>query len=574
MQTDYLKEFSNKELLPPIFVVGCARSGTTLLANTIGKHSNIYNVKEETHLFYNLKNQAILDKLERTNDIETLTLVILTRMFYLVTPEEFMQKKIYLGEKFPEIIKIFKDISSLEEFKTVSTRFDIFDLCATFLTLKENKIRWVEKTPFQIFNVPFILEIYPNAKFIEIYRDPRAVYHSWNNVNHSYFKKGKPIQCSSIWRRAITNGQKLKQFIPKQYYQIKYEDLVNLPEKELIELCDFLGEKFEPAMLNVEVRNTFFGDIKEKSGFSKIPVNRWEKGLTGIEKIFIDLRTKEFRKNLNYPDSGTKISITAILPFTFYLLTRGIVEIEQIKSLSIRKFSKRLLFIKTIKNNIIDFSHKIRSPVKIKTYLKLHPIKMLQVGSGSNILPGWLNTDSNPCSNNIVFLDSTKKFPFKNNTFDYIFSEHHIEHLSYFEGLHMLKECYRILKPKGKIRIATPDLKVFIDLYNPQKSNIQKRYINFISNNYNSSIGIQKDIIVINSIFKNFGHKFVYDFEILKMTLEKVGFINVTFFKPQESNDDFLKGIEYHGKYYKTLNLKYGEDFNCFETMVLEALRL
>jgi predicted SAM-dependent methyltransferase len=57
--------------------------------------------------------------------------------------------------------------------------------------------------------------------------------------------------------------------------------------------------------------------------------------------------------------------------------------------------------------------------------------------------------------------------------FDYVFSEHMIEHVSYAEGLLMLRECLRVLKPGGRIRIATPSLEVLLDLYKPSKTPIQ-----------------------------------------------------------------------------------------------------
>src|SRR5260221_172664 len=99
------------------------------------------------------------------------------------------------------------------------------------------------------------------------------------------------------------------------------------------------------------------------------------------------------------------------------------------------------------------------------SYLETHPIHKLQLGAGSNVLDGWFNTDMLPVPPTIFFLDCTKRFPFADATFHYVFSEHHLEHLSYREGLSMLRECCRVLRPDGKIRIATPDLEVLLGLY-------------------------------------------------------------------------------------------------------------
>ena len=55
---DYKLE--DKKLKPPIFIVGCGRSGTTLLLRILGKHENIYAIEEESHLFVNYKTKVFL----------------------------------------------------------------------------------------------------------------------------------------------------------------------------------------------------------------------------------------------------------------------------------------------------------------------------------------------------------------------------------------------------------------------------------------------------------------------------------------------------------------------------------
>ncbi|MDJ0742753.1 MAG: methyltransferase domain-containing protein [Xenococcaceae cyanobacterium MO_167.B27] len=49
------------------------------------------------------------------------------------------------------------------------------------------------------------------------------------------------------------------------------------------------------------------------------------------------------------------------------------------------------------------------------------------------------------------------KLDFEDNTFDFIFSEHFLEHLFMDEALELLKEFHRILKPYGVLRIIVPD---------------------------------------------------------------------------------------------------------------------
>jgi predicted SAM-dependent methyltransferase len=191
----------------------------------------------------------------------------------------------------------------------------------------------------------------------------------------------------------------------------------------------------------------------------------------------------------------------------------------------------------------------------------------LQLGAGSNLLKGWLNTDICPRSSESIYLDTTVSFPFDDCTFDYIFSEHHITTLSYNEGIFMLSECYRILKPGGRIRIAALNLEVLIGLYTSEKSGIQQQYIEWIIDKFLPEIKIYMESFVINNAFYNWEHKFIYDPPTLKNLMEKIGFIDVSFYSPGESKDENFQGVEYHGKSVGN------EAMNRFETMVLEAKR-
>ncbi|MBA7607245.1 hypothetical protein ES703_14403 [subsurface metagenome] len=223
----------------------------------------------------------------------------------------------------------------------------------------------------------------------------------------------------------------------------------------------------------------------------------------------------------------------------------------------------KLVFIKKYRRAIWPLAHSRATGA----YLRSHRVRKLQIGAGPNILEGWLNTDECPTSRGVIYLDATKPFWLEDGTFDYIFSEHQIEHLTYREGLFMLHECYRILKAGGRIRIATPDLETLIGLHTPDKSDLQQRYIKWIIDRCLPEVGIYRESFVINNAFRHFGHQFIYDRATLQSAMEEVGFIDITRHVPGESEDEVLRGIESHGK------AAGDEDINRFETMVLEAKR-
>lgn len=74
-------------------------------------------------------------------------------------------------------------------------------------------------------------------------------------------------------------------------------------------------------------------------------------------------------------------------------------------------------------------------------------------------LPGWINADHSPCNKEVMQVNLLKPLPFHDNTFDIVYHSQFIEHLPMDRANVFLKECYRVLKPNGILRIVTPDLK-------------------------------------------------------------------------------------------------------------------
>lgn len=72
---------------------------------------------------------------------------------------------------------------------------------------------------------------------------------------------------------------------------------------------------------------------------------------------------------------------------------------------------------------------------------------------------GWINADHNPSARDVMHVNLLGKLPFPDNSFDVIYHSQFIEHLSPDLGLAFMKECNRILKPQGVVRVVTPDLR-------------------------------------------------------------------------------------------------------------------
>jgi predicted SAM-dependent methyltransferase len=205
-----------------------------------------------------------------------------------------------------------------------------------------------------------------------------------------------------------------------------------------------------------------------------------------------------------------------------------------------------------------------KTPKKISDYLQRDGEKKLHIGCGHNTLTGWLNSDYYPTQADVIHLDATKQFPLPSNSFDYVFSEHMIEHVNYNDGLKMLRESHRIMKPGGKIRISTPDLKFLIELYTDSKTQLQADYIKWAGETFTKTEE-KTDTIVINNFVRDWGHLFIYDKKTLSRSLEVSGFVKVEYFDINKSNDTALVNLE------NTSRMPIG--FLQLESLTLEATK-
>jgi predicted SAM-dependent methyltransferase len=204
---------------------------------------------------------------------------------------------------------------------------------------------------------------------------------------------------------------------------------------------------------------------------------------------------------------------------------------------------------------------------RIDEYLRRHDVRKLQLGTGEDVRDGWLNTDVHDFrgTNEVVYMDARRPFPLPDASFDVVFSEHMLEHLTYADGQRCLSECLRVLRPGGRIRVATPSLERLARLYDGELTDVQRRYVRWAVDSFASDVGAHLPGFVVNNFLRDWGHEFVYDRDTLRHALERAGFVDVEEHGVGESGDPRLAGLERH--------LGEAPEFNEYETIVLEARR-
>jgi predicted SAM-dependent methyltransferase len=219
------------------------------------------------------------------------------------------------------------------------------------------------------------------------------------------------------------------------------------------------------------------------------------------------------------------------------------------------------------KSLIQEYRVHLTSRSIIDGYLRTHSPRKLQIGAGKVNLEGWLNTDIEPARGQ-AYLDATKAFPLPDRSVNYVFSEHLIEHLTYEDGLSMLKETYRVPTPGGKVRIATPNLLKLVQLFQDAKTDEMWRYMRGEVKYFGWPDTPTPECHVLNMELREWGHQFVYDEPTLRDSLARAGFEMIVGFPIGESDDRELEHIEARPKGGALVR-----ELTGYETMALQAVK-
>ncbi len=181
----------------------------------------------------------------------------------------------------------------------------------------------------------------------------------------------------------------------------------------------------------------------------------------------------------------------------------------------------------------------------------------VNLGSGTNIVEGWINIDKSwniflskfPVikkllykigllsegayrarwqGKNIIRHDVTKKLPFKSKSVDAIYSSHLLEHLTYNQAREVCQEAYRILKKDGIIRLVVPDLELYARKYVEGDRDFFGGSDKPIADLFLESLYLEWVCkpSMLEKVLHSF-HKYMFDTESLTFLLKSVGFRNI-----------------------------------------------
>jgi predicted SAM-dependent methyltransferase len=141
----------------------------------------------------------------------------------------------------------------------------------------------------------------------------------------------------------------------------------------------------------------------------------------------------------------------------------------------------------------------------------------LHFGCGDRILPEWVNLDAYACDGISMELDLQGELPLSDSSVRWIFTEHVLEHIDRSRIRSIFSEFHRVLAPGGVARILVPDLQFYCRAY---LDGDVKAITTRLPHTHTTADAV-------NSVFNDHFHRFVYDFDTMRIELEGAGFRDV-----------------------------------------------
>jgi hypothetical protein len=248
----------------PFFVVGCPRSGTTLVRTILDGHSRL-SIPPESHFVLALSRRG-------RRGTATLDDILAHPEFAAWgADEQTLRRSVERAApaNYPELVSA------------------VFEWYAE----SQGKPRWGDKTPGYVSYLPQLLRMFPDAQFVHLLRDGREVVAS---LSEQAWGPKRPVIGALWWRRKVSAGRRAGHRLgADRYLELRLEDLIADPETKVNEVCAFLGEEFEPDMLDFPARaRSLFAEDDTVTARVREPlvtgVRNWREGMSVREQRAVE----------------------------------------------------------------------------------------------------------------------------------------------------------------------------------------------------------------------------------------------------------------------------------------------
>lgn len=292
---------------PPLFLIGSPRSGTTLLHQMFDHHPAFALPFESKYIVVfhnNLKDFGDL------SDVKN-------REILIVSIEKFMRNA-WLERDHDEWIPGLAAAAPQLAREAAPSYAGVMEVIYKFFATQRGRNRWGDKMATFRRCMPTILELFPDARIVHIIRDGRDVASSLLPLS---FGPNTAYVAAKKWRNFVEHGLAFAAKHPRHVYTLRYEDLIDDPEKYLREICSFVDEPFNEGMLQFHKSGTSRVPRKEIHGQLNKPVNkeqaaRWKRDLSSEQVRVFESVAGQLLDRLNYEVVNPSAKLTLADRFT------------------------------------------------------------------------------------------------------------------------------------------------------------------------------------------------------------------------------------------------------------------
>ena len=269
----------------PIFVVGCPRSGTTLVRDLLRSHPRL------------------------TFPGESYFVPVFYRAYG--APRDARQA-VQLGARILDTwwVSLWQLPLGPEDFADCRSYCQVVCRLYEAWARQENKPRWGDKTPAYLAWMPLLLELFPNAKFIHVYRDGRDVALSWLRTR---WDPGNLYVAARLWKRRVRRGRQIGATLPRStYLEVRYETLLAQPRETMQQVCDFVGEPFDEVVLRPSrlvlssVRRDTGGEAASLTEIVTGNRNKWKREMPRADRVLFESVAGDLLDELGYETEGCR----------------------------------------------------------------------------------------------------------------------------------------------------------------------------------------------------------------------------------------------------------------------------
>lgn len=304
-----------------IFIVGYIHTGTSLLKTILRRNPAVWAAAGETHFFQDLA--KIKRRFPDLTDegIRRDFIIFLIKLVYLGN-----KQAMWHGDEWAPADFGLNDTQlngMLTTMAGVNEHEALFGMVIDQLAANADKSFWIEKTPEHVYYLDQLLHYLPDARVIELVRDPRATLASrklrqtgdeWLDTKES--KESLQVDRMTnydllldamMWKEAINAARDARRKRPQNIITIRYEDLVTNPVHVVQRICEFTGLEYSDDMLEVGWVNaaTQMSDAdpdvpKAQVGISKSAIEKWRKSLEEDEIFLAQTILKSEMREMGY----------------------------------------------------------------------------------------------------------------------------------------------------------------------------------------------------------------------------------------------------------------------------------